>query len=634
MKKAHCVIGTAGHIDHGKTSLVRALTGTDCDRLEEEKRRGITIDLGFAHMDIPGVGVASIIDAPGHARFIHNMAAGATGLDAALLVVAADDAVMPQTAEHLAILDILGVNRGVVAITKADLVDDDALKIAVADVEQLLGGSSLQGAKIIPCSSVTGMGIGDLKQELYRILATPTSRRADAYFRLPVDRVFIMKGHGLVVTGTVNGGTVKVGDRLVFSPGGAEARVRSVQTHGEQTEEGRAGERVALNVAGPEKAGVGRGHVILHPAIAVECRNFIAEVSCHRLSELPIAHGKSYIFHVHTAERFCEVFLMAGSEIKPGEKSVAQVRFKEPLNLINGDRFILRSPSASGTVGGGVVLLPGWALTGRRGMKARKATFDALKNTKSGITALIAENPSGVPAAELGSIFNMPRELIQQTIAGIPGSSIFEAGGEAYLCDAVEGEKLIARLKEGVERFHHENPSIVGMEEPQLAAAALPGVRKAVAGWWIKKAVAGGALEYYGSALRIPGRTAVFDPSAERARKAILAEFMKGGVNPPKPEKIYENAGLKRSDAAKMARSLIERGEIVSVSPDLSFHADSFAEAKARLLGELETAGSVTTARYRDMLATGRKVAIDLLEYFDKTGVTKRIDDKGTRVLR
>jgi selenocysteine-specific elongation factor len=634
MIKAHCVIGTAGHIDHGKTSLVRALTGIGGDRLKEEKRRGVTIDLGFAHLDIPGVGVASIIDAPGHAKFIHNMAAGATGLDAALLVVSADDAVMPQTAEHLAILDILGVDRGVVALTKADLVDDEALRMAVMDVERLIDGSSLQGAKIIPCSSVTGMGIAGLKQELYRILAVPTTRRADAYFRLPVDRAFIMKGHGIVVTGTVNGGTVKAGERLRFSPGGAEARVRSVQTHGEQSVEGRAGERVALNVSGLEKADVGRGHVILHPAIAVECQNFIAEVSCHRLSELPIIHGRSYILHAHTAERSCEVFLMTGPQVKPGGKSVAQIRFKGPLNLVNGDRFILRSSSANETVGGGVVLLPGGPLMGRRGMKAREKTFIGIKEPVSGITALIAENPSGVSAKDLGSIFNLPREPLAEAVAGIPGATMFEAGGEAYVYSTAEGVKLIARLGAQVEKFHRENPALAGMEESALAGTVLPGVGGAVAGWWIRKAVSNGVLEFHGSALRIPGRTAVFDDTAERIRKAILSEFLKGGLNPPKPEKIYENAGLKRSDAAKMARSLIERGEIVSVSPDLSFHADSFAEAKGRLLGELQSAGSVTTARYRDILETGRKVAIDLLEYFDKAGLTRRLDDKGTRVLK
>lgn len=634
MKPAHCVIGTAGHIDHGKTSLVRAITGTDCDRLEEEKRRGITIDLGFAAMDIPGVGVASIVDAPGHARFIHNMAAGATGLDAALLVVSADDAVMPQTVEHLAILDILGVDRGVVALTKADLVDDDALRTARMDVERLLDGSALHGAKIIPCSSVTGFGIAELKNELGRILAVPTARRRNAYFRLPVDRVFIMKGHGLVVTGTVNGGAVKAGDRLVCVPGGAEARVRSVQTHGERADEGRVGERVALNVAGPEKAGVGRGSVMLHPAIAVECQNFTAEVLCHRMSPFPIAHGGSYILHAHTAERFCEVFLMSGPEIKPGEKSVAQIRFKGPLNLINGDRFILRSSSASETVGGGVALLPGGRIMGRRVMKAREATLAALKDTVSGVAALIAETPSGVPARELGAVFNLPREALLRVAGEIHGSSVFEAGGETYVCDMVEGEKLIMRLKERVERFHRQNPALDGMEEIHLAGAVAPGVCGAVAGWWIRKAVADNALEYRGSALRIPGRTVVYDDAAERLRRAILSEFLRGGLNPPKPERIYENAGLKRSEAAKMARSLIERGDIVSVSPDLSFHSNSFADAKNRLLGELESAGSITTARYRDMLATGRKVAIDLLEYFDKTELTRRTDDKGTRVLK
>jgi selenocysteine-specific elongation factor len=276
------------------------------------------------------------------------------------------------------------------------------------------------------------------------------------------------------------------------------------------------------------------------------------------------------------------------------------------------------------TVGGGAVLVPGGPLMGRR----------AMKSPASGIASMIAEKPWGAPTREIGVIFNLPDGPLQDLLKSIPGATIFEAGGQAHIYSSSEGEKLIGNLKDKVAKFHSDNPSIVGMEELQLAKAAMPGASPAVAGWWIKKAVASGALEYAGSALRVAGRAAVFDEAADRMSKAILSEFLRGGFNPPKPEIVYESAGLKRADAAKMARSLIARGDIVNVSPDLSLHKEMFSQAVERLRQEIGSAGSITTARYRDILGTGRKVAIDLLEYFDKAGLTRRIDDKGTRVLK
>ncbi|MBI5816675.1 MAG: selenocysteine-specific translation elongation factor [Nitrospinae bacterium] len=635
MKQFHRIIGSAGHIDHGKTTLIKALTGVDCDRLKEEKKRGITIDIGFASLPLPDGGVAGIVDVPGHRKFVHNMLAGAAGIDVALLVVAADDAVMPQTVEHLAILEIIGVTRGMVAVTKADMVDAETLKMAVDDVAALIAKSSLAGANIIPCSPITGAGMDEVKSELFRLASIPSRRDTESFFRMPIDRAFTMKGHGLVITGSVFSGSAKEEDRVVISPGGMEARIRKIQSYGRQAEVAAAGARAALNITGPQKEEVHRGMVACHPSIAAGHTSFFGSILCHPLSPANIVHGKSYLLHLHTAETLCEVALDPVKILKLGGRGFAKIRFGHPVNLLHGDRFVIRSSSANQTLGGGMALLPGGALTAAgSSVGAVRELLAALeKGVDAALAAMVRRAPCGYPANELMAIFNMPRQRLDAAIAKIGGAGIFEWKGEPYVFLAAEAKAAMEKLAAAVAKFHADNPAVSGMDETKLAAMAHAFIDPALAGHWIRKGAEGGLLEINGALIRIPGRRAVFSGADEKARTAIVRTFRDGGLNPPKAADVPTVSKIPRAEAVKIVRALIQDGELVTVAPEYVIHRETLQSAKAKLLEEVAREGFVETARYRDILGCGRKTAIDLLEYFDGAGLTRRVDNKGRRVL-
>jgi len=626
MSHFNCVIGTAGHIDHGKTSLVKALTGTDCDRFEEEKKRGITIDIGFAKLEFGDGRVAGIVDVPGHQRFIHNMLAGAAGIDLALFVVSADDAVMPQTVEHLAILEMLGVTRGVVAMTKADIVDEETLELAMMEVSDLIQNSCLAGSKIIPCSSVTGFGIEELKDELNVVSKTASTRWVDGFFRMPIDRVFSIKGHGLVVTGTVFSGKVAPDDRLIVSPGQIEVRVRRVQRHGETAKIAEAGSRAAVNITGVDKNQLRRGMVICHPAIGSAFTQFTAKVVCHPTSPLKIVHGRSYLLHLHTAETLCRVYLSSDKSLKPGDKGIVQVRFGEPVQLLNGDRFVLRSSSARNTIGGGVILETGGAPLGRRRLIGMAGKWDALGSVDTGISAIVGQAPWGARLGMLMGIFNLPRPELAKKLKQLKDEiSTFEWKSSTYAFDIGASKKIIGDILEAVSNFHKNNPALQGIEESALALTAMPLVDGELAGYWIRRAVSSKKIEFKGSVLKLPGRDVEFSGNDESIRKVILDAYQKGGLkNAPKTDKVYKELGMKKSETARMIRILTQTGDLVSLAPDYTLHRDTLDMARKILVKEIETNGPVETARYRDLLGVGRKSAIDILEYFDKTRFTKR----------
>ncbi|MBI4665531.1 MAG: selenocysteine-specific translation elongation factor [Nitrospinae bacterium] len=633
-KSVHLIIGAAGHIDHGKTSLIKTLTGIDCDRLEEEKRRGITIDLGFAMLPLPDGRVAGIVDAPGHQRFVHNMLAGATGIDIALIVVAADDAVMPQTIEHLSIMELLNIKRGVVAITKADLVDAETLELARADVAGLLESSSFAGSRIIPCSTVTGLGVEEIRQELFRLASEPSEKPVNAFFRLPIDRVFTIKGHGLVVTGSVYSGSASADDWLEVIPGNIKSRVRRVQSHGKTVESVSAGTRAAINITGPEKDDLKRGMALCHPAIAAGYTIFNGEITCHRLSPLPIVHGRSYFLHVHTAETLCRVFLgCEARELKPGERCFGQVRFEKPIHLLHGDRFVLRSSSAMETVGGGTVLLPGGKPLGKRKLGGMKSLWESLARKDSGMRAMIASTKGGMGAGEVARLFNIPPKDIPGVIGNTQGISSFEWKGSTWFYDDADGERIVSSVVSAVERFHKQNPALLGMEESLLYKTALAGMDESLAAYWVRRAARDKKLEFDGPLLKLAGRSAVFEGENETARLKFTAVFQDAGLAPPKPEAVFEKLGLKKSEGSKLLKSILQRGDIVSVAPDFMLAGNVYSNAREKLVAELKLEGKADTARYRDILGCGRKTAIDLLEHFDKTGLTKRVDNKGTRIL-
>ncbi|MDH5509899.1 MAG: selenocysteine-specific translation elongation factor [Nitrospinota bacterium] len=634
MSSPNLVIGTAGHIDHGKTSLIKAMTGVDCDRLAMEKLRGITIDLGFARLDLGGGASAAVVDVPGHRNFIHNMLAGAAGIDLALFVVAADDSVMPQTVEHMAILDLLGITKGVVALTKADLVDSETLELAMMEVSEFVEKSPMAGARVIPCSAITGLGLEDIRGELARLMETAPKRPTHAHFRMAVDRAFNMKGHGLVVTGTVISGAVRPDDRLVLSPGGAQVRVRRIQTHGRPVVEARAGTRAALNITGLHKEQALRGMILCHPAIQEPCRWFIASVSCHPSAPRGIEHGKTYFLHVHAEQTLCKVILEGGKKrLKPGETGVAGMGFETPIQLVHGDRFVLRSSSAEETLGGGMVLEPGGRPMGGRGLKANAVKWNALATLEEGFFAMVESAPGGYPMERIMAMFNLTQEsAIALLNSRRKEHGVFEIKGRGYLYRTSEGERIVKELVRQVAGFHKKNPSMPGVEEKTLAASALAGMDEGVASYWIHQAASQAKLEYSGSALRLPGREQVFEGAEKEWREKILSAYRQAGLsNPPKTDHIHKELDIKSADAARIIRLLVRSGDLVSLAPDHTVCREALEQAKEALVRELDAAGSVETGRFRDILGIGRKAAIDILEHFDRTGLTRRVENK--RVL-
>ncbi len=630
MKPLQCIIGTAGHIDHGKTSLVKALTGTDCDRFIEEKERGITIDLGYARLELSDGKVVGLVDVPGHQRFVHNMLAGAAGIDLALMVIAADDSVMPQTVEHLAILELLGVTRGVVALTKADLVDEETMELAQMEVAELIESSCLSGSKIMVCSSVTGAGIDELRAELEQLSIATQARREAGFFRMPIDRVFTVKGHGVVVTGTVFSGSVKPDEHVMVAPGDREARIRRIQSHGATLDSAEAGTRAALNITGVAKENLQRGMVVCHPSIAAAHKQFTAEVVCHTSSPLKIVHNRSYLLHIHTSERLAKVYLMSEKSLAPGDKSVAQIRFDEPFQLMRGDRFVLRSSSARHTLGGGVVLEPGGAPIGRRKMKSLDEKWSALHETDSGVLAIVRDHPWGCPVDYITELFNLPGSSMKSALKRLKSTvATFEWKGGEYLYMKENGAAIQKSILEAVTKFHKENPAMQGIEESALAAAALPGAGEKLAGYWIRRAISSGKLEYQGSSIKLPGRKAKFGGEDEKLRAMILNAYKSAGIkSPPKTDKLHKKLEIPKGECMKMIRMLVQAGDLVTLAPDYTLHADVLENARQELLAELEKTGSIETARYRDILGAGRKAAIDILEYFDSAGLTKRVDNK------
>ncbi|MBF0171693.1 MAG: selenocysteine-specific translation elongation factor, partial [Nitrospinae bacterium] len=623
----------AGHVDHGKTALIRALTGTDCDRLAEEKRRGVTIDIGFARLDLPDGHAVGMVDVPGHRKFVHNMMAGASGVDVALLVVAADDGVMPQTVEHLAILELLGVRRGVVALTKCDLVDTETRALASLDVQELLSPSPLAGSKIIPCSALTGEGLDLLRGELARLARENERPQGEGLFRLPIDRSFVMKGHGLVVTGALFSGAVATDDRAVLVPGGLEGRVRRIQNHGKNVPRAFAGWRVAVNLSGPEKGDLERGTVMVDPALARASTSFVARVVCHRSSPLPLAHGKSYLLAVHTAETLCRVHLADEGSLSPGGVGVAQIRFERPIHILHGDRFVLRATSADMTLGGGVVLATDEPVMGRRRLQSHAPLWQALAGPPEGaLAAWIDRFPAGVELADLTARFNFPKGALLNRFRTMEGIKTFEWKGVPYACRVAAGKEIVARLAEQVAAFHAAAPAVMGIEESSLALSALPDVPPELAAYWIRRAASEKKIEYLGASLRLPGREALFTGEERNIREKVVATFRGTRFAPPKADRVHEAVALPRPVVQKVMKTLIQSGELVTLSPELTLHREVLEEGRRLLEGEIDAAGSVDTGRFRDLLGgPGRKVAIEILEHFDRIGLTRRIDNKGAR---
>ena len=629
------VVGTAGHIDHGKSSLIKALTGTDPDRLAEEKSRGITIELGFAQLQLPSGRSMGVVDVPGHEKFVRQMVAGATGIDVVLLVVAADDGIMPQTREHLAIIDLLGIERGVVAITKTDVADSDWVGLVREEVEALLAGTSIQGAPIVPVSAQTGAGLDDLLRELDGIADAAPSRQAALPMRLPVDRVFTISGAGTVVTGTMWSGTAAKDDPVEVYPGGRTGRLRGVQVHSESVTKAQAGQRVALNIAGLDTDDISRGDVIAAPGSLTVTDRFDARLTYLGFpgSDKPLESGTRMHVHHGTREVLGRVLFMDAEELTPGSSGLVQIRLEEPLAPRYGDRFIVRSYSPVYTVGGGVVLdvLP------PRRTRLRDHERELLEALLAGDLSaaslgLLAARAMPMTSAEVANALGVPRAGVADELNRAAGLERLKVGAEAYFVTGEAIESLIESIGRELEAFHAADPKATGM-----AAAALrdkvdrrlgPKVFEAV----LERAVAAGVAAVDGGAVRHPTAAVSALADLESAIAAFGPIIEKAGHAPPGIQELAAQAGVDLQVARKALTKMVADGSVVRLGNELHFSAAAVQAIKERLVPYLQEHGAATTSELREALGSTRKYIIPLLEYFDAQGLTRREGD--TRVLR
>jgi selenocysteine-specific elongation factor len=633
-------IGTAGHVDHGKSALVKALTGIDPDRLKEEKEREMTIDLGFAWLTLPSGAVVSIVDVPGHESFIKNMLAGIGGIDAVLLVVAADEGIMPQTREHLDILDLLDVEHGVVAITKSDLAEDEEwLELVIEDVRELLKKTKLSGAEILPVSAVTGQGLPQLLSSLDAFLDRVPAKRDLGKPRLPVDRVFVMPGFGTVVTGTLVDGALQVGQEVEILPSGARARIRGLQTHKQKLNSTGPGGRVAVNLGGVSSEDVARGDVLAVPGQLKSSSLIDARVRLLASAPRPLKHNVRVQFYSGSSEIQAHVRLLDDETIQPGQDGWVQFRLANRAALMRGDHFIIRQPSPSLTIGGGVVIDP---VPRRRHRRFRAPTIQRLEALSLGspedillqglgggrarqIGELVAE--SGLPGDEareaLGQLLNNGEVLLLGADGSTRGGAEVLAQ-DGYVMSAAGYDELWKRVRGILDEYHGRYPLRSGMPREELKSRVNlpPKVFNAL----LAQASAQHRLTEEGAAVRLPEYQVKFSAEQQERIDQLLAGFAESPYATPSVSECEETLG------PELLSFLVEDGRLVRVSESVIFSRETYDEMVELVLSHIRDQGSITVAEVRDLFRASRKYALALMEHLDEQRITKRVGDE--RVLR
>ena len=624
------IVGTAGHVDHGKTTLIKALTGIDTDRLKEEKERAMTIDLGFAYLTLPNGQVVGIVDVPGHERFIKNMLAGAGGVDVALLVVAADESVMPQTTEHLEILQLLEVKRGVVALTKADLVDSDWIEFVKEDVRQALSGTFLADSTMIPVASTTGDGLPELLAAIQEACNSAEGRDSSGAFRLPVDRVFTLTGFGTIVTGTLVSGTVTVGDAVEVMPRGLSSRIRGIHVYGQKVESAGAGTRVGLNLAGLDVADIVRGDICASPGTLQASSMLDLKLSLLRSAPHPLKNRNRVRLHIGAAELLGRVVLLDREELRPGEQTFVQFRSETPASGARGDRFVIRSYSPMVTIGGGVVVDP----TPRKHRRFDAAALSSLETSSQGSPEELLEQAlkhaaAGTTAAELKKATGLADTQQLLTLLKEKGSVIELNGGRLLHASIFAG--LLSGMREVLTRFHARNPLKPGMPKEELRHTAAKAFDSRSFAALLARMEEAGQIAATDTIVSLPEHQVSLDAEQQKAADKILQELQKCGFNVPSQEDLLQKTGLPPAIAKDVLDVLIHRGEVVKAAEDLYFHAAAVEKAEQMLRAHFEKHGSITVSQFRDLTGSTRKFALPLLEYFDSKKVTRRVGDE--RVL-
>ena len=613
------IVGTAGHIDHGKTALVKALTGVDADRLKEEKARGITIDLGYAYSDLGDGRQLGFVDVPGHERFVHNMLAGATGIDAALLVVSAAEGIKPQTVEHLQIVDLLGLDRGIVAVTKADLADDDQILERMAEIETLLASTSLKGAEIVPVSALTGQGVDELKAKLLAL--GESGKGATGFARLAVDRCFVLAGAGVVVTGTVHAGEIKVDDRLLLTPSGLEARVRSLHAQTRPAQVGRAGERCALNLTGPRlsKDAIRRGDWVVSPELHAPTDR--PDVRLHVLASesQPLKHWSAVHVHLGSAHVMGRVALLEGDRLAPGATALAQLVLEDKIGALAGDRVILRDPSATRTIAGAAVIDPFGPPRNRRSQR-RLAELAALGEADADVLPKLLRLESGfVETGRFGQSRNLRPVDVDRLLQAAGGTKLEGFG--------LLAETLAEARKDIVETLaaHHQSkPDAPGLQPERLRVGLRKRWPAPVFKALLDQEVRAKTVMVDGPFLRLPGHSLTLGTRDEALWKKISAELVRERFKPPRVRDFATAHAVPEVEMRRLLQRLAKVGRVVEVAPDQYFLRPTVAE----MIGIAHGFGhDFSAAEFRDKLDNGRKVAIHILEFFDRHGITIRRGD-------
>lgn len=641
------VMGTAGHIDHGKTTLIRTLTGTDCDRLDEEKRRGITIELGFAELPLPGGRSLSVVDVPGHERFVRTMVAGAAGVDFVLLVIAADEGVMPQTREHLEICALLGIRTGIVALTKIDAVDEEMLALAEDDVHSFLAGTILDSAPVIPVSAQTGEGLDTLVQALAEVEAALSPVRSQDLFRLPVDRVFTLRGHGTVVTGTMIAGSVAVGDTVELYPSGLFSKVRGLQSHGAATEKALAGRRTAVNLPDLAVEDIHKGEVLSHSDTLFPSQRWVVEISCLASSPRALRHRAEVHFHHGSREMQARLYFADRDKLQPGESCLCEVRFSEPAVAVYGDRCVVRSFSPLRTVAGGVVLNPLGVDTRRRskGFAERCALLASLAPTPEAAappdeertyTQLLCTEGAehGISFPRLRVLVNLDSRALEKALAGLSNKQqamCFDKDQRLYVAEPFLAG-LCTACEAAVTAFHKKFSEKQGIKRSELASGWGKGIPPKLAHFVIERLVKQGTLAAEGEYLRLPSHSASFSADQAPLSEALLKAHRDAGLSPPNTNELLASLGVSSKEAAPILAALRDAGQLVRVAEGVWYAAEHLQAAEAAVRQWFETHDNLDLAGLRSVTGLSRKYLVALLEYFDTKRITMRVGD--VRMLR
>jgi selenocysteine-specific elongation factor len=630
----HVVVGTAGHIDHGKTSLVKALTGTDTDRLPEEKARGITIDLGFAFLEEPGGLTIEIVDVPGHERFVKNMLAGVGGIDLAMLVIAADEGVMPQTREHLAICSLLRIKAGLIALTKADLVEPDWLELVREDVAGAVRGTFLEGAPIVPVSSKTGQGLEELRAALRSLAASVPQRGTDELPRLPIDRVFTVKGFGTVVTGTLAAGALAADDRVEVYPKRAEAKIRGLQAHGHPVASARAGQRTAINLQGLERTAIARGDVVGLPGTLVPSTLVDGTLELLPDASRPVKTRTRVRFHVGTSEIMARVLLLDRPELAPGDTAFARFRLEAPLVARPGDRFVVRSYSPIVTIGGGTLLDVDPPRFKRKG----PALVAHLELLQTGSPEVVLEEhirhvgAGGVRLTTLSGRVPFGPERLRALLEGLQAAGRVISVERDWFVHPDSFARLRALVVDELSAFHRANPLKPGMSREELRGRAGAADERVFA-FLLSSLGAEGVVTTERDKARLTSHEVRLSPEQRRIVDLLEGEFSRAQAAPPSAEEALGRAGVAGGDEEhELFQVLVQSGKLVRVKESLFFHAQALDAIQTKLVAFLRERKEIGPSDIKDLLGISRKYAIPLLEFFDQRRVTARVGER--RILR